>query len=588
MFTERFRQIMTLLGASVAELAKAASCDASNISRLYSGSRVPRCGGKAATRLVRGLCLLAEQSHRTGELCTLLGCNAEVLPQRLMFWLCEDALYNRKKEPPVQKVLYPSFGERLSAVMELACLSDIRFAELLGLDAAYISRFRRGLRSPLANEGLVDAMCSRLLERLEKFDRFPQLCELAGIPAGEELPAAFREWLFHSGDPSDALRIEMLLDQIDNYMPDRQPVLTPADEALPIRERSDYIGTEGLREAVWRFVTEASRHEGAEFWLYSDQRKDWLTGDPDFFRRCTALMLKCLHKGVRIRVIHNIDSGSGDLLDTLRIWLPLFCTGMVESYYCTAERGSRFEHSLFIIPRHACIEGSKAESSDIPAIYHYHTEPEILDVYERTYDSLWKKSKPFVRFQTKISAAMLKRVDFLTAVGNTLSLTTMPESVFYAALSRSSLDADGRRDAELEWKARQAKFRRMLQSGFVHECVPPAEDTELFSGKWPLEIPGETLYYTPEEYASHVREILSISREYENYRFFSLPEPAFLHTLLVVAQDLVCVSMLRAPYMTFHILHPMLVDAFHEYSDCLKAPYLLDREAAVRKLSQYL
>lgn len=589
MFTERFRQIMTLLGISAGELAKAAACDASNISRMYSGSRIPRCGGKAATRLVRGLCTLAEQTHHTGELCTLLGCNAETLPQRLMFWLCEDTLHLRKENVASPKEEYRTFGERLNAVMELACLSDVRFAELLGLDAACISRYRCGLRSPLTNTELMDAMCSQLLDRIQALHHMRKLYDMTGMPAGVDSFLSFRKWLFRDGTASDSLCIERLLDQIDNYTPDDADLL-PLEQAIgaPQPERPYYIGADGMRHAMIRFLTDALQKHASAIWLYSDQNLEWLIGDAAFAARWSALMRHCVQAGIRIRIIHNFNLSPGEMLEGLRSWLPLYCSGLIESYYCQMECGRRFSHTLYVIPEIACIEGCTTDSADVPAAYHYHTAPEIVSIYENIFNSLLKNSNPLAQLQSRASAAMFREMNFLTAIGNTLSLGTMPDEVFYAALSRSQLDAAGKQEAEREWKARRRQLIRMLENGFVHECVPPTEDAVLFSGQCPLELPGETLYYTPEEYAAHVREILRISQKYESYRFFSLPEPVFPHTLLIASQAFVCVSMLQAPFVTFQITHPVLIEAFHEYSDCLKAPYLLDHETAVRKLSQYL
>ncbi|MBP0972961.1 MAG: hypothetical protein J5851_03535, partial [Oscillospiraceae bacterium] len=71
MFSERLTQLMQHLQISSAELANTMQCDTSNISRMCSGARVPKYGGTAFMRLLRGLYRCAAQKNCLPVLCEM-------------------------------------------------------------------------------------------------------------------------------------------------------------------------------------------------------------------------------------------------------------------------------------------------------------------------------------------------------------------------------------------------------------------------------------------------------------------------------------------------------------------------------------
>ena len=214
MFTERLNHIMNTIGAKSPDISRIIGCDRSNIDRILKGVRIPKKQGKSIWRIVQAVYLFADEQN---EIDRLLACfdvknseTPEQIQQEMINWL-----YEREEEAPVKvkprKDLdsYRSFGQKIDAVMKLAELSNIRFGNMLNVDASYISRFRNGFASPVSNEKLMNKTCEVLLERLVLQNKLPLLADLMKIPVQEleETDVAleiFHDWLFptEQKDPS--------------------------------------------------------------------------------------------------------------------------------------------------------------------------------------------------------------------------------------------------------------------------------------------------------------------------------------------------------------------------------------------------
>ena len=91
MFTEKINHIFKVLKASSANIARFSKCDYSNISRISSGARIPKAGGKAAKRLIDGIYFFADENGKIGELCDIIACenadSADMVKTKMMTWL---------------------------------------------------------------------------------------------------------------------------------------------------------------------------------------------------------------------------------------------------------------------------------------------------------------------------------------------------------------------------------------------------------------------------------------------------------------------------------------------------------------------
>lgn len=604
MFKERLNDICTLLSVKQTALSRLMECDKSNVSRMLSGSRVPKPSGIGARRLVDGLYLCADESAKVGALCELIGCkkrsSAAEIKSQMMRWLYDGVTTQSKTSmPQKEKTPFRAFGEKLDAVMELTELSNIRLGRLVNVDPSYISRFRNGLRSPKSNRETTDAICSVLTERARERNQMPQLAALMSVAVDslrdeEDAVSLLRCWLFDTDRADDSSVVETLLENIDafTFEPKLPPMLFSSvlEETAQVAERDAYFGAEGLREAVLRFLGSAIRAHAKVLYLYSDQSTEWME-DTAFRVKWAMLMMECVKQGIHIIIIHNIDRDLDEMIGAITNWLPLYMSGMIESYYCKKEKNARFSNTLFLCPNVACIKASNVVGQEAQhGVYPYQTEVSLLDAAQFAYDGLLATSKRLVKIYENASTEILSQIGDtgMTMLGTTLSLATMGEDTLVRVLTRCDADQDDQESVQSAWRARRQLLERNLQSGYVHECVPVADDEQLFDDQIPIDLPGISLFYTPQEYASHIRDVLRLSEEHPNYRLCVLPDVPFENTQIVISEHAVAVKRIKPPQITFFISHPTMCEAFSAYAERIKSQYKQDKISLRQTLERYL
>ena len=592
MVTERINELFENLEAKNGQVAKLAGFDRTNISRLRSSGRTPEKHSPTIQKLVTGLYLYADNRNELGKLCGYVGADpggsAEEITDKIRDWLYEGEAENEKKAPASgprpgstrkPKTVYRFFGERLDAVMKLTDLSNTRLSHAIHMDVSMISRFRTGVRTPVPGSDVPSSITTVLYERAKATGKLTGLARLMDIPPDMADDAALHGWLFddgHSGDREAGIA-ESLLGFFDSYSVGAHPPL-PSPEAVVTEDitqskQTEYFGTEGIRSAVLRFLFDAWRENAGLLLLYSDEDQSWMTGDRGFLMRWASLMSACVKNGTRIRIIHNVDRDLAEMTDAIRSWLPLYMSGMVESWYSTRKRNPRFSHTIFLSPGKACIEAFHPIGTEAQGVYHYYTDPQILDVCRSGYDSMLEAAAPLL----KVPAVSVYEGDSdITFIRSGLSVATMPEE-----LARSFDEPQ----LYAEWKTLHDALLFRLKKAKVNECVTLADDEDLFSGKVRVEqLSGiRELFYTPEKYAQHLRNIIRLSEEYPAFRFYALPETPFPNMKLMIAGDMAGIVHAKRPELSFGFNHPLMCRAFQSYARTLMEQYKMDRNT-LRKM----
>lgn len=531
MFRERLNEIIKAIGVSNGTLAEHMGCDRSIVSRLRTGNRTPLSTGSTVQRLVRALYEYADETNAVPELCAAVGCEPDghdTVVAALTEYLCEG-VESRRRTRRRGSPAFRSFGEKLSGSMELGEFTNIRLAKALSLDASTISRFRSGLRTPRSNMRLVNTLCALIYDRITELGKLKELSELTGIHPDLLSPETYRQWLcdFESGDTGD--EAERLLETIDAFefspaaqLPDARELIT--DELLN-ETAADYFGTEGLRRAVLRFLGTVVARGGRELWLYSDQNMDWMVGDPVFRMKWASLMLATVKSGVRIRIIHNVDRDVGEMTDAIVSWLPLYMTGMIESWYSRRTRDGRFANTLFVAPGIAAIQASVAVGCEEFGVYRYYTEERSFLFFAAEFNTLLSSSKPLVTVSRR-ARTYDPGEELITLSGD------LPD------------------------------WRFVSQSELVPAEAVEKADREL------------------------IEEIMRRSDENTGYRLYILPENPFPNTRVTLTSTDVAVTRTVEPGVTFTITHPAMLDAFRAYLDRLRERYREDKLSQRRRLEE--
>ena len=595
MFTMRLNEIFQYLGAKNGQVAKLAGFDRTNISRLRSSDRIPKKKSPTIQKLVTGLYMYADNRNELNKLCEYIGADpdrsAEEIMDNIREWLYEgepetekkiDTSLPRSQKTQKPKPVYRFFGERLDAVMKLTDFSNARLSYAIHMDTSMVSRFRTGVRTPVPGSNVTNRISSVLYERADASGKLGTLARLMNVPADMLDEDALHDWLYDDGQNQDrdAGIAESLLGIFDSFSSETRLSIPAPEETVDIdiahSTQTEYFGSEGLRKAVLRFLFAAWSEKAELLLLYSDENQEWLTGDRDFLMRWASLMSACVKNGTRIRIIHNVDRDLSEMTDAIRSWLPLYMSGMVESWYSTRTRNPRFSHTIFLCPGKACIESFHPVGTNAKAIYHYYVDWKILEVCRSGFNSMLEASGPLL----KIPASIIYKGDSdITIIQNGLSVATMSEELVRSFNEPSLYE---------EWKTLQDALLFRLKKARVNECVTLADDEDLFSGKVRIEqlFGVRELFYTPEQYAMHLRNIIRLSETYAGYRFYALPETPFPNMKLMVADDTACIIHAKRPELSFGLNHPLVCRAFRNYSEALMEQHRLDRNTLRKMLEQ--
>ncbi|MBR1669607.1 MAG: hypothetical protein IJ695_02815 [Butyrivibrio sp.] len=573
MFTERFNQILDKIGASPATLSSYAGFDRTNISRIKSGTRIPKISSPTANKLSRAIYLFSKEHRTYKKLCKAVGiparlseADAEIM---ILKWLYEgDEIVSPSEAGSLKasrKQKREAFGDRFSVLMELADISNKRLSQLVHADPSLISRYKKGIRTPISNPELSLQISEILFERITSSGKLHELSELMKCPEGEIDEEALGAWLYDTDgrETDEAIAAaETFLDIFDSFRPGNTSMLPAPEDILSDIPSSDdyvYIGTKGLRSAVLRFLAAAVSEHARELYLYSDENQDWMTGDPSFLLKWASLMSALVKNGTKIIIIHNLDRSLSEMNDAIKSWLPLYMSGMIESYFCRKLRNNRFSHTIFLNPESGCIKAFHAMGSLEKKIYHYYTEKRLLEICMDEYRFLLKNSSPLIR---AVSPHLLPEVSNVTIVQDSLSLSTM---------SRELVESFNSPALAKQWEKYSASFLGKLESNYIHECIPIADSEALSNGRVPIWQPQgvEKLFYTPEQYEMHLRDIKALSERYENYRFYPLPESPFPNIELIVSDTLTKITPASRPGFSFAFTHAPMCRAFMDYVNTL-------------------
>ena len=599
MFTERLNKIMKTVGAKSTDIADIIGCDRSAVDRICKGSRVPQNGGKSALRFVSAIYSFADEHGKTEDILKEIGCSdsfsAEQIKSEIMRWL-----YNGEKPVKSRKeahtVLHApdKFGQRFSAILDLAKFSNVRFGKLLNIDPSYVSRFRNGLRTPVSNGKLTNEMCRILYSRLKDQKNLSKLAKIMNISPENlrndtDWEKELYSWLFLSVDSTVSSFVVGMVDQIGSFSADiikpPLPFETAADKAALSDSRPLYHGMTGLQTAVLRFLGNVIERKEKDLYLYSDQNIDWITADKVFQAKWMSLMIGCVTSGVKIHIIHNIERNLTEIGEAIRSWLPLYPSGQIESFYLDGQKNTNFSTTLFLCPGYASIYGNNIVGMENEnGNYLYVTEPEKINQCRQFFDTLLGKAHRLIRICKTADFSQFEMFSSdITVLSSSPTVFSMPESLFSEYINHSELKVEAG-DADDIYKQMKCFFGKALSSGHFHECAPLPSDEDLFNGKVYPEFLSTPC--SPQEFAEHSKNIIHLL-DNTKYRFYPLPEPSFLDVQLIISEKSVAVSRLKAPFFTIFLEHPLLCRAFAEYADSVKKQYTLDKVTLKRKLEGY-
>ena len=355
-----------------------------------------------------------------------------------------------------------------------------------------------------------------------------------------------------------------------------------------------YYGTEGLRSAVIRFLSEAAQ-EGGELLLYSDEPMDWMTGDRRYFALWADLMAKCVGSGVRIKIIHNVDRVDSEMIDAIRGWFPLYSSGRIEPFVFRKSGNARFYHTVFLRSGGACIHGFFPTEGGESRWYEYFTDKKRLGLIEQEYAAMLSAASPFLKAFQEASgeeyrlfccAEKGKRAFLLSD----FPVFTMPEQLLERIVSRAGFEQTRRNFVLSLYRRLREQFQALLRQDAVNMILCLPED----AGKQPrfinfgLDLLDIVIEYTREEYAEHLTAIMELVKNEKNFHLTLLTASPFREIQLAMLGDAVAVLRCKRPYSAFVFSNPTLSQSVSDYLSMLTEGCAADRSSTIAALEKLI
>ena len=566
MLAERLSLLLDLLDVTPSELSEYADLDRTMISRLKNGKRSPQKTSPSIEKLSHGICLYADEHDLMGLIFDTLN-TPPVSPLQAEI-LLTDWLYAEMPDPaPVEpdrkkKDMASIFAKHLDTAMKLGELNNTTLSKMAHMDPSVISRYRNGHRIPSRTSDTLELLSRCLYDHLIQQNKGSLLAQMLRAEPSELDYSLFRNWLYADTSTKDDRQIaSQLLLAFDSYSAEAGIVLPDFDEAA-IPQGSDdanvYYGIDGIRAASLRFLSEAVRRGAKEILLYSDENMSWLISDMNYRIRWAALMNACVKNGIHICIIHNFNRNLNELNEAIRMWLPLYMSGMVDSYFFNRQYAPRFSHTLFLCPGVACVEGNHVTGMEKDGVYHYYTDNTEIETKCNEYYALENNSRPLLITSTPEPA----NIPFTRALSfsPTPAISTMPEALVkefnHPALTKV-------------WEEKRIRLFNALAKGDVYECFPIADTKKAADGSIRVQAfdKNETLYYSHAQYEAHLSYLKELEKEYPAYHFVPVDAAPFPTIHLLLSDGFAKISKSDRPSLSFGFTHLPLCRALYDFGE---------------------
>jgi hypothetical protein len=501
-----------------------------------------------------------------------------------------------------------TFAEKLDLLMNVTNTTNSVLARSISMDPSFISRLRRGVRSPARNVNYIRMMAeyfnrccnadyqkAALLEAMKSsFGNQPQetnsMVELLYKWLGEE-----------NGARTDS--INGFLNDLSHFQFKKPAPAKAVDTDKPycqaVSEVEEYYGTGGKQEAVLTFLSLVLQSKSPQtLLLYSDEDMGWLTENREFTLKWSNLLAQVLKSGHNIIIIHTVSRDFNEMLAAIREWVPLYMTGSIEPYYYPKIRDGLFRRTLFIAPDTAAVTSGSVGSKTNKAANFLFTNKNTVKALTEEYNELLSRCRLLMHIFTPFGNG-----DYLALLAefegeekdtfvktDTLTNVTMPPGVVKSILAR--IDSPAREHLLSYQQVRIDRFLDSLKRCRFTEIVSLPDQDKILAGKVLVNfsdmLNDSLLFYTPGEYRRHLKNIISLLKAYDNYHVHLTRNKHLDGSLVYVREDVgVLIGKTLPPSVVFAVNESNMTIAFWDYMNHLvneKPQGKINREHTIAEL----
>jgi len=434
-----------------------------------------------------------------------------------------------------------TFSDKLSILMKVQNTTNSRLAKAIAVDASLISRWRSGSRVPANDSPHIPSIAVYFSEQAKMDYQKAALYEVMKAPYNaRNMEGSLAEMLMRWLSDSQAHQqqgVNAFLDKLGLFTRQKQnltvfPSSGSAASGTPLQGEV-YYGIRGKQDGVLHFLhTVAAQSKPVELLLYSDESMEWLSKDRAFYMQWGALLTEIIRKGSRIKIIHTVDRDVTEMLAAIDRWLPLYMTGAIEPYYYPKHREHIFRRTLFIAPGIAAMTSATLNGCESLAPNYYSEDKTLIQAMAEEFHAYLALCRPLMQIFTAQNFLSLTALvtEFEAQPGdsiymsNTLSSVTMPPEFLTELLKKNGIPSETIAQAAAIQSERHQTFLAYIKDNLYREIIRLPSAGEIIEDPPLIEISGfiqgQTLKYTPEDFAGHLRHILRLLNTYSNYAFY--------------------------------------------------------------------
>lgn len=467
------------------------------------------------------------------------------------------------------------FYEKLIFMLNLTQTTNRVLAQELQVDPSLISRLKTGTRGVPNNRDHIKAMASYFARRCTTEYQRQALSEMLGIKLAltmkkEQLSEILYHWLF--GESDEVGRFMRTFETINVGSIDSSQNVVSCDLKT---NNMAYYGKEGKRaaaRAVYQHLL--SLKDPCTIYLFSDEADDWISEDYEFHNSLQNWGLTLLQLDFRFCQIAPPVASVDLAFESLIRWMPLYMTGQVDAYFYPRIRDNVHRRTLLVVPGEIAMNcDSVAWQQDSSATI-LTTDRRLTQAYGmqfqnyltlcRPMQSINREPEKLIHCLTKFFSQKGGRIQMITS----LSAETAPPE-----LMDCFMDKFQNHDLKMLGSLFMQEPEHLSGGGDNFEFIDIAylaSAEEVRSGNVPI-IPSYwdkylTLYYTPELYILHLKNILRIMELRDNYHFIPIHSKIPENGILMVKDVQQALLVRTAPPLTiFEISQPDIVQLFREH-----------------------
>lgn len=279
------------------------------------------------------------------------------------------------------------FADKLVFLIKLTNSTNKKLADAVNLDPSQISRLRCGVRELPRGAEYLPAMAAYFVALCQNDYQLMALSEqINGKPL--DLPAdraLLAEELFFWLTREESAPLPHAGDRYKYYQAgrgdDQQPASTVQSHSV-----KTFYDREGQRKAL-SLLLETTLRRGRPTLLqfYSDQELAWQEENDYHQNILPKQLLELLRIGCRFQRILRPDVDLHYAFTSVKLWLPVYLEGGVETFFCPRLRDMVYRRTLVVVQQVGAIVSTSIGAQSEGRVSHLFTEGPLVEHYSREF-----------------------------------------------------------------------------------------------------------------------------------------------------------------------------------------------------------